>query len=192
VRYRDLTTHLGGPLIPNRVWFFGGYQYLRDSDSQPGTDSLFPRVSEYDKAFAKVTWQISPRLKWMSSLHDERWVTPQRPTLAQPFETTLRMSGTRPTATFGQLSETISNNTLLDVRVSRFSAPNVNDPSTGDRTTPNHSDLATGVRVEARRNWAGSLSRATVARSMSHYRSLRALTTWKVGAGCAGRAYSGP
>lgn len=46
VRYRDLTTHLGGPLIPNRVWFFGGYQYLRDSDSQPGTDPLFPRVSE--------------------------------------------------------------------------------------------------------------------------------------------------
>jgi len=172
VRYRDLTTHLGGPLIPNRVWFFGGYQYLRDSDSQPGTDPLFPRVSEYDKGFAKVTWQISPRLKWMSSLHDERWVTPQRPTLAQPFETTLRMSGTRPTSTFGQVSDAISTNTLLDVRVSRFSAPSVNDPSTGDRTTPNRIDLATGVQSGGPQGFgAGSLSRTTAAGSLSHYRS---------------------
>jgi outer membrane receptor protein involved in Fe transport len=175
VRYRDLTTHLGGPLIPNRVWFFGGYQYLRDSDSQPGTDPLFPRVSEYDKAFAKVTWQISPRLKWMSSLHDERWVTPQRPTLAQPFETTLRMSGTRPTATFGQVSETISNNTLLDARVSRFSAPSLNDPSTGDRTTPNHIDLASGVQSGGPQGFGGGLLvRTTAAGSLSHYRSFLA------------------
>jgi carboxypeptidase family protein/TonB-dependent receptor-like protein len=177
VRYRDLTTHLGGPLIPDRVWFFGGYQYLRDSDSQPGTDPLFPRVSEYDKGFAKVTWQITPRLKWMSSLHNERWVTPQRPTLVQPFETTLRMSGTRPTTTFGQLTAALSSNTLVDARVSRFSAPSVNDPSMGDRTTPNHVDLATGVQSGGPQGFgAGSLSRTTAAASISHYRRFFAST----------------
>lgn len=123
VRYRDFTTHLGGPIVRDRVWFFGGYQYLRDSDSQPGTDPLFPRTSEYDKMFAKVTWQITPRLKLMSSLHDEFWVSPQRPTLSQPIETTVRTSGTRPTATIGQLTDVVSSNTLWDVRVSRFVAP---------------------------------------------------------------------
>jgi carboxypeptidase family protein/TonB-dependent receptor-like protein len=175
VQYRDLTTHLGGPLIPSRVWFFGGYQYLRDSDSQPGTDPLFPRVSEYDKGFAKVTWQIAPRLKWMSSLHDERLVTPQRPTLAQPFETTLNISGTRPTTTFGQVSDTISNDTLLDVRVSRFSMSSVNDPSTGDRTTPNRLDLATGVQSGGPQGFGGgTLFRTTVAGSLSHYHSFLA------------------
>jgi outer membrane receptor protein involved in Fe transport len=171
VRYRDLTTHLGGPLIANRAWFFGGYQYLRDSDSQPGTDPLFPRVSEYDKGFAKVTWQISPQVRWMSSLHDERWVTPQRPTLVQPFETTLRVSGTRPTATFGQVSAAISSNTLVDARISRFSAPSVNDPSTGDRTVSNRTDLATGVQSGGPQGFGGgSLSRTTAAASISHYR----------------------
>src|SRR4029453_792053 len=105
----------------------GGHQFLPGSDSQAGNDPLFPRVSEYDKAFAKVTWQISPRLKWMSSLHDESWVSPQRPTLSQPFETTLRSSGTRPTATFGQLTDAISDNTLLEVRLSRFVAPTTNE-----------------------------------------------------------------
>src|ERR1051325_3985685 len=38
VQYRDFTSHIGGPLVPNRAWFFAGYQYLRDADSQPGTD----------------------------------------------------------------------------------------------------------------------------------------------------------
>jgi hypothetical protein len=175
VRYRDLTTHLGGPLVRDRVWFFGGYQYLRDSDSQPGTDPLFPRVSEYDKAFAKVTWQISPRLKWMSSLHDEFWVSPQRPTVAQPFEVTLRSSGTRPTATFGQLTDAMSDNTLLDVRLSRFVAPTTNEPSTGDRTTPNHNDLATGIQSGGPQGFgAGELFRTTAAASLTHYLSVLA------------------
>jgi hypothetical protein len=172
VRYRDFTAHLGGPLVPNRAWFFAGYQYLRDSDSQPGTDPLFPRSSKYDKVFAKVTWQINQRMKWMSSFHDEFWTTPQRPTLAQPFSTTVIPSGTRPTATFGQLTDTLTNDTLLDVRVSRFVAPSTNDPATGDRTTPNHVDMATGIQSGGPRGFgAGRLERTTVAASLSHYRS---------------------
>src|ERR1043166_6302295 len=172
VRYRDLTTHLGGPLARNRLWFFGGYQYFRDSDSQPGTDPLFPRVAEYDKGFAKVTWKISPNVKWMSSLHDERFVTPQRPTLAQPFEATQRVAGTRPTATFGQVSATLSNNTLLDARASRFEAPSTSDPSTGDRVTPNRVDQATGIQSGGPQGFgAGKLFRTTAAASLNQYRS---------------------
>ena len=41
-RYRDFTTNLGGPAIRDRLWFFAGYQYLRDYDSQPGTDPAVP------------------------------------------------------------------------------------------------------------------------------------------------------
>ena len=173
VRYRDLTTHLGGPLIPNRAWFFAGYQYLRDSDSQPGTDPLFPRTSKYDKAFGKVTWQINERMKWMSSFHDEFWVSPTRPTLATPYPTTIVSSGTRPTATFGQLTDTLTNSTLLDVRVSRFAAPSTNDPATGDRLTPNRVDLATGIQSGGPQGFgAGILERTTVAASLSEYRPL--------------------
>ena len=108
VQYRDLTTHLGGPLVRDRVWIFGGYQYLRDSDSEPGTDPAFPRTSKYDKGFGKVTWQVRPSIHLMSSFNDEVWVNPQRPTLAQPFETTVTTRGTRPTATFGQLTDVVS------------------------------------------------------------------------------------
>ena len=42
VSYRDFTTNLGGPVVRDRLWFFTGYQYLRDYDSQPGTDPAVP------------------------------------------------------------------------------------------------------------------------------------------------------
>ena len=55
VRFRDLTTNLGGPVKRNRLWFFGAYQYLRDYDSQPGADPAFPRKYEQNKVFGKLT-----------------------------------------------------------------------------------------------------------------------------------------
>ena len=175
VQYRDFTSHIGGPLVPNRAWFFAGYQYLRDADSQPGTDPLFPRSSKYDKLFGKVTWQITERLKWMSSFHDEFWTVPQRPTLVQPFPTTVVQSGTRPTGTFGQITDTLSNSALLDVRVSRFAAPSTSEPATGDRTVPNRLDLATGIQSGGPQGFgAGRLERDTVAASLAEYRSFAA------------------
>jgi outer membrane receptor protein involved in Fe transport len=183
VRYRDFTTHLGGPIVRDRVWFFAGYQYLRDIDSQAGTDARFPRTSEYDKVSAKITWQITPRLTFVSSLHDEFWVSPQRPTVTQPFETTVRISGTRPTATLGHLAHTLSDHTLWDVRVSRLHAPQTSEPSTGDRGVPNRVDLATGIQSGGPQGFGGfALRRTTVAGSVSHYRHvLRAAHELKAG-----------
>ena len=79
VRYRDLTTDLGGPIRRDRVWFFGGYQHLRDYDGQPGTDPTFPRKYEQDKIFAKLTWRFKPGLQLMQSFHGEFWENPQPP-----------------------------------------------------------------------------------------------------------------
>jgi hypothetical protein len=55
--YRDVATNVGGPIVHDRLWFFTGYQHLRDSDSQPGTDPGFPRRYEQDKVIAKLTWR---------------------------------------------------------------------------------------------------------------------------------------
>jgi hypothetical protein len=89
-RYRDFTTDLGGPIVRERVWFFSGYQYLRDSDSQPGTDPALPRTYEQDKVFEKLTWRLTPGLRLIQSVHAESWVNPDRPTFATPFEATTR------------------------------------------------------------------------------------------------------
>ena len=144
-RYRDLTTNLGGPLARNRAWFFVGYQYLRDYDSQPGTNPKLPRTYEQDKIFAKLTWKPAPAWQLNHSLHDEFWVNPEQPTLAKPFEATLRNHASVPAMTFAHLTHTSSASTLWDVRVGRFVYSREEDPSTGDRSIPARMDNGTGL-----------------------------------------------
>ena len=86
--------------------------------------------------FAKLTWQPAPGWQLDHSLHYERWVNPEPPTLAKPFAATLRVHASVPAMTFGHLTHTSSANTLWDVRVGRFVYSREDDPSTGDRTTP--------------------------------------------------------
>jgi TonB-dependent receptor-like protein/carboxypeptidase family protein len=144
-RYRDFTTNLGGPIRRDRLWFFGGYQYLRDYDSQPGADPQFARVYEQDKVFGKLTWRLSPTLQLMQSFHEEFWVNANPPTLVTPFAATLRLDASVPSMTFGHLTHTLSSNTVWDVRVGRFGYTREDESSTGDRTTPNRFDRITGV-----------------------------------------------
>ena len=71
-----LTASVGGPAVRDRLWFFAGHQYLRDYDSQPGTDPALPRTYEQNKSFAKLTWRLAPGLQLVQSVHHEFWVNP--------------------------------------------------------------------------------------------------------------------
>ena len=183
VEYRDLATNLGGPVVRDRLWFFTGYQYLRDYDSQPGTDSAFPRTYEQNKIIGKLTWRLAPSLQLVQMVHDEFWVNPEQPTLARPFEATLRRHASVPAMTFGHLTHTLSPNTLWDVRVGRFVYSREDDPSTSDRTTPSKADR-TGVVSGAPQSFGAlNLIRTTAKATLNHYRPglLRADHQWKIG-----------
>lgn len=145
VRYRDLTTSLGGPIVRDRIWFFGSYQYLRDYDSQPGTDPAFPRTYEQNKFFGKLNWQLTPSLRLMQSFHLEQWVNPTPPTLSAPFVTTQRVHASVPNMTFANVTQVLSSRTAWEAHVGRFMVQQDTDPSSGDFTTPFHRDLVTGV-----------------------------------------------
>ncbi len=184
-RYHDFATNLGGPVVRNRAWFFAGYQYLRDYDSQPGTDPAFPRQYEQDKLLGKLTWQIAPSLRLVSSFHNEFWVNPERPTLVTPFETTVRFNGKVPTTTFAHVTYTPSSNTLLDARVGRFVLSQDNDPASGSITTPNRSDRVTGVSSGGPPGFGDfNLERTTAKATMTQYHPglLGADHEWKLGA----------
>jgi hypothetical protein len=144
-RYRDFSTGLGGPVFRDRLWFYGAYQYLRDYDSQPGTDPAFPRKYEQDKVFAKLTWRLTPSLQMMQSFHEEFWENPEPPTLAKPFEATLRRHASVPSSTFANITYTPSSQSVWDFRVGRFLYDQKDDPSTGDTTTSSHTDRITGI-----------------------------------------------
>jgi hypothetical protein len=182
--YRDFTTSVGGPAVANRVWFFAGYQYLRDYDSQPGTDPTQPRRYEQNKMFAKLTSQLAPGWQLVNSIHYEAWVNPDQPTLAKPFDVTLRSHATVPAMTFGNLTHTSSTNTLWDMRVGRFVYTRQDDPSTGDFTTQGHTDNLTGVASVAPQTFSSlTLIRTTAKMTVSHYQTglLGADHEWKIG-----------
>jgi hypothetical protein len=172
VRYRDLTTDLGGPVVRDHLWFFAGYQYLRDYDSQPGADPTFPRTYEQNKIFAKLTWRLTPALQLMQSVHDEHWVNPDRPTLATPFEATSRTRASVPAITFGHLTHTLSANTVWDVRAGRFVYAQESPPSTGSVTTPSRFDRVSGVTSDAPPQFFNlTIQRTTAKSTLSHYRT---------------------
>jgi len=172
VRYRDLTTNLGGPVVRDRLWFFTGYQYLRDYDSQPGGDPAFPRTYEQNKIFAKLTWRLTPAVQLMQSVHDEHWVNPDRPTLVTPFEATSRTRASVPAITFGHLTHTLSANTVWDVRAGRFVYAQESPPSTGDLTMASRFDRVTGVTSGAPPQFFNlTIKRTTAKATLSHYRA---------------------
>ena len=183
-RYRDLTANLGGPVVRDRAWFFIGYQYLRDYDSQPGTDPDLPRTYEQDKIFAKLTWQPAPGWQLDHSLHNEFWVNPEPPTLARPFPVTLRSHASVPAMTFFHLTHASSANTLWDVRVGRFVYARDDDPSTGDRTTPARLDTGTNILSGAPQAFSAlKLSRTSAKATVTQYRAglWGADHEWKLG-----------
>lgn len=182
--YRDVTTNVGGPIVHDRLWFFTGYQHLRDSDSQPGTDPGFPRRYEQDKVIAKLTWRPAARWQVFSSFHDEFWVNPQQPTIARPFAATLRPSASVPAITFGHVTHTFSDKTVWDVRVGRFVYSANSRPSTGILTTPARRDAVTGFQSGAPERFGNiTLGRSSAKATLSHYRPglFRADHEWKLG-----------
>src|SRR5262245_49434231 len=183
-RFRDFSTNLGGPIKRDRLWFFTGYQHLRDYDSQPGTEPTLPRKYEQDKIFGKLTWKLRPDLQLVQSFHDELWANPQTPTRVTPFEATQRQHASVPTITFGHLTHTLSANTFRDARVGRFVYTRNDDPSSGDWTTSNRSDRVTGVS-SGNAPTLGSLTliRTTAKATLTHYQRglLASDHEWKIG-----------
>jgi hypothetical protein len=170
-RYRDFTTNLGGPVVRDALWFFAGYQYLRDYDSQPGTDPNFPRAYEQNKIFAKLTWRLAPAWQLVQSVHDEHWVNPEIATSVKPFDATLNQRASVPAITFGHLTHTGSANTVWDVSAGRLGFSQESAPSTGNRGTPSRFDSGTGVTSGAPQQIGeGKQTRSTAKATVSHYR----------------------
>ena len=183
-RYSDATTTFGGPVARDRAWFFAGYQFLRDEDSQPGADPLYPKRFAQDKVFAKLTWKLAPGWRLVQSIHNESWDNRELPTATKRVEATQRLQASVPAVTFGHLTHTFSSNRLWEISVGRFQFNQDISRVTGDPNTPGRTDRTTSVMTGAplqlgeveQRRW-------TAKTTMSQFRPglLGADHTFKVG-----------
>lgn len=150
-RYRDVSASGGGPAIRDRLWMFGGYEYLRDYDSQPGVAPERPRQYEQDKVFGKLTWRLAPGWQLVQSAHGEFWENPEPPTIAVPFEATLHRQASVPAATLAHLTRTTAGGTVWDARLGHFRF--------AQETAPIHGDLAIASRLDLPANFTSGAPR---------------------------------
>jgi hypothetical protein len=170
-RYRDINANMGGPVRRDRLWFFAGYQYLRDFDSQPGVDPGSPRTYEQDKMFAKLTWKLTPAMQLVQSVHNQVGSSADPPTHVTPVEAIARAHGSAPSSTFGHLTHTLGANSVWDVRVGRFVFNRDDGLSPEENTTSGRFDRVTGVSSGApQRVVELKIARTTTKATFTHYR----------------------
>lgn len=170
-RYDDYTVHFGGPIVRDRAWLYGNYQYLQDWDNQPGTDPEFPRKFGAHRIFWKLTADVTPNLKFMHTYHDDYWVIPSTPSLSRPFSAIATFSGHNPSTAFGRITHILSPNTFYEAGVSGFYSPRDISES-NNPGSPGTLDIDNGI-------WSGGYpwydifvqGRTEVKAKVSHYAS---------------------
>ena len=75
--YKDTTWQLGGPILRDKFWFFGSYQYQRDYASQPGTDPNSPAKFSAKRYFFKLNYQINQNNRLQFQQHDDYYRIPR-------------------------------------------------------------------------------------------------------------------
>ncbi len=145
VRVLEPSGHAGGPLVKNKLFFFGGGIWSDRVEANPGVDYRLPRI-QYNRAnFVKATWQVNNRLKITGSNNHNWYSNPGLPTISRPFETILT-GNIGHSNVYATEVNFITSNTLIAVRATGMDMPKRSaQPISGDYVTSYHIDSLTGI-----------------------------------------------
>ncbi len=151
--FRDLSFTLGGPIVRDKLWFFGAYQESRDSFSEPGVDPNFPTSFPSDRYDVKFNAQFSDNTSLDAKYHYENydWV------FADPFLTpdaTGVETGKNPAWGAG-LQHLFGSSTLFEARYAGYSGDDDWVSSTGSFADPfiDYSPPGGGPAVQSEGIW---------------------------------------
>ena len=74
--YRDYQAYLGGPIVRDRLWFYGGITSEHSSTFSPGSNPEPPPPAPFyadHRPLLKVTWRTSDNVTIKGGYWDERW-----------------------------------------------------------------------------------------------------------------------
>ncbi len=114
----DISGHLGGPIIKDKLWFYTGVQYYRSQDWVVG----FPEPRDYKQPrwFGKLSAQFSPSTPMTFSLEIDTYLGKNRGYGAtHTVGTTLNQTSPEVVGNFS-LTHIFSPTTFLDVKASGF------------------------------------------------------------------------
>jgi hypothetical protein len=120
--YYEFSAQLGGPIIRDRVFFFGSYGHQKDEFTRVGVNSELPGSSidtTKDRVMAKVTWQVTPKQRLVGNFHFDRFPSDTGYSFNETPSTAWTRTQKAPTPGVGYTA-TLSDKTLLEVRYSGF------------------------------------------------------------------------
>ncbi len=120
--FTDVTAQLGGPIVKDKLWFFGSYQNQRDSYFDvgiPTSNELFRFRQPIDRYFLKLNWQLNPKHKVVANFHYDDRTDDEGLGLNRAPTTAFTRRTKTPTPGFAYTG-VLSDKTVLDVRYSGF------------------------------------------------------------------------
>ncbi len=173
-KYHDATFQLSGPLLKDKLWFFGSYQYQRDFQSPVGQSPEFPNKFQADRVFGKVNWQLSQNHKLMFAYHDDYYRIPCVDTNCNALTaaSTIKVEhghNPSPNVTYTGI---LSDKTYFEARVSGFYGKDHADPLVDGeaRNQPRFLDLDTGEVTGGIYSWYdGESWKSAASAKLSHF-----------------------
>ncbi len=163
----DISGHLGGPIIKDKLWFYTGVQYYRSQNYPTG----FPEAVDYRQPrwFGKLTAQLTPSTPMSFSLEIDTYLGKNRGAYANvdPQATVEQESPEM----VGNLSLThiFSASTFVDFKVSYFSGYYYLEPRNG-RGLSGHYDLTSDwVNTNSSYFYLADRNRFQANASVTHY-----------------------
>jgi outer membrane receptor protein involved in Fe transport len=167
-QYTDLTAQVGGPILKDKLWFFGGVQTRREHFSQPGTPPESPVKEDDDRFFFKFTYDVNQANKLQFSLHNDYYNIPEPVTITKPLESALVETGSNPTPNVLWTS-TLNDKTILEVRYAGFYGHDVGKPQNGIYAS-GHYDFYSGYYSGGILSWYdGDIWKSQVSGKVSYF-----------------------
>jgi hypothetical protein len=161
-KYNDATFQLSGPILKDRLWFFGSYQYQRDFQSFAGTPAEFPEKFKADRVFGKLNFQINSKNRLMFAYHDDYYEIPGDTTATIAPSAVGVETGHNPSPNVTWTS-VLSDKTYFEARYSGFYGKDHGDPqqSGEPRVRTRYNDFDTGEITGGIYSWYDGVSEKT-------------------------------
>lgn len=167
-KYVDGSAQIGGPILKDKLWFYGGWQSRREHFSEPGTPEDSPVKEDDDRYFFKFTYDLNQQNKIVGGLHNDYYSIPFPVSITQPIETVLKETGNNPTPNV-MWTSVLNDKTFLEVRYAGFYGKDIGEPQNGVYAS-GHSDLYTGYYSQGILSWYdGDLWKSQVSGKVSYY-----------------------
>ena len=143
--FKDFTSQIGGPILKDKLWFFGGFQYQNNSLSEPGADPNFPTPTENTRFIGKLNYQINDSNRISFMYHTDVFDLPSTASANESPSSIITEYGTTPAANL-TYTNIVSQNTLLEGHFSGFWGDDHGEPLGAEfpRVNPRFYNLDTG------------------------------------------------